>query len=65
VGKTTRNFQCEFTGAACQNPKCKRGFCALEREEEIALARLPSIVAWSDCGSQVLILPEPDLENPI
>ena len=38
MAKVARNFECEFTGAFCENAKCKRGFCA--RREEMAFAQL-------------------------
>jgi hypothetical protein len=38
--KVARNFECEFTGSFCEDAKCKRGFCELERKEKTAFAQL-------------------------
>jgi hypothetical protein len=40
MAKVARNFECEFTGSFCENAKCKRGFCELERKEKTAFAQL-------------------------
>jgi hypothetical protein len=31
VAKIARNFTCDFTGLACEDPHCRIGFCILEK----------------------------------
>src|SRR5690348_14637421 len=30
---TSRNFECEATGKACTDPRCKKNFCILDLQE--------------------------------